>query len=42
VTSLIESRRRREGDRVPAGLLRPSVGLEGSEVLWADLEQALG
>jgi cystathionine gamma-synthase len=42
VTSLIESRRRWEGDRVPAGLLRLSIGLEDPETLWADLEQALG
>jgi cystathionine gamma-synthase len=42
VTSVIESRARWEGDRVPPGLLRLSVGLEDPEVLWADLEQALG
>ena len=42
VTSLIESRGRWEGDRVPAGLLRFSAGLEDPEILWADLEQALG
>jgi cystathionine gamma-synthase len=42
VTTLIESRRRWEGKRVPAGLLRLSVGLEDPETLWADLEQALG
>ena len=42
VTSLIESRARWEGDRVPPGLLRLSVGLEDPEALWADLEQALG
>jgi cystathionine gamma-synthase len=41
VTSLIESRRRWEGDRVPPGLLRLSVGLEDPEALWADLEHAL-
>ncbi|MFL5960703.1 MAG: trans-sulfuration enzyme family protein [Gaiellaceae bacterium] len=41
VTSLIESRRRWEGDRVPPGLLRLSVGLEDPETLWADLAQAL-
>jgi cystathionine gamma-synthase len=41
VTSLIESRRRWEGERVPAGLLRLSVGLEDPELIWADLEQAL-
>jgi cystathionine gamma-synthase len=42
VTSVIESRARWEGDRVPPGLLRLSVGLEDPEILWADLEQALG
>jgi cystathionine gamma-synthase len=42
VTTLIESRRRWEGDRVPPGLLRVSAGLEDPEALWADLEQALG
>jgi cystathionine gamma-synthase len=41
VTSLIESRARWEGDRVPPGLLRLSVGLEEPEELWADLAQAL-
>ena len=41
VTSLIESRARWEGDRVPAGLLRLSVGLEDPDALWADLAQAL-
>jgi len=41
VTSLIESRARWEGDRVPAGLLRLSVGLEDPEALWDDLVQAL-
>jgi cystathionine gamma-synthase len=41
VTSLIESRSRWEGDRVPRGLLRVSAGLEDPETLWADLEQAL-
>jgi cystathionine gamma-synthase len=40
--STMESRHRWEGDRIPAGLLRLSVGLEDVEVLWADLEQALG
>lgn len=42
VTSRIESRRRWEGDRVPPGLVRLSVGLEDPDILWADLEQALG
>jgi cystathionine gamma-synthase len=41
VTSTMESRHRWEGDRIPAGLLRLSVGLEDSGALWADLEQAL-
>jgi cystathionine gamma-synthase len=41
VTSVMESRRRWEGERVPAGLLRLSAGLEDADVLWADLEQAL-
>src|SRR3954451_1867810 len=41
VTSLIESRSRWEGDRVPPGLLRLSAGLEDRDTLWADLEQAL-
>jgi len=39
--SLIESRSRWEGDRVPPGLLRLSVGLEPVEELWQDLQQAL-
>lgn len=42
VTSVLESRARWEGERVPPGLLRLSVGLEEPEALWADLEQALG
>jgi cystathionine gamma-synthase len=41
VTSRIEARARWEGERVPPGLLRLSVGLEDVEALWADLEQAL-
>jgi cystathionine gamma-synthase len=41
VESLIEVRRRWEGERVPSGLLRLSVGLEDVDDLWADLEQAL-
>ena len=41
VHSLLESRHRWEGDRVPAGLLRLSVGLEEPEEIWADLAQAL-
>jgi cystathionine beta-lyase/cystathionine gamma-synthase len=42
VASTLEARARWEGTRVPAGLLRLSVGLEDVEDLWADLEQALG
>jgi cystathionine gamma-synthase len=42
VDSVLEARARWEGDRVPAGLLRLSVGIEPVEELWADLEQALG
>jgi cystathionine gamma-synthase len=41
VTTLLESRRRWEGDRVPPGLLRLSVGLEDPELLWDDLRRAL-
>jgi cystathionine gamma-synthase len=41
VTSVMESRHRWEGDRVPEGLLRLSVGLEPPEALWADLARAL-
>ncbi len=41
-TTTMESRHRWEGDRVPKGLLRLSVGLEDADELWADLEQALG
>jgi cystathionine gamma-synthase len=41
VTSLMESRHRWEGDRVPTGLLRLSAGLEDAGALWADLAQAL-
>ena len=41
VTSRIEARARWEGDRVPPGLLRLSVGLEDTEALWQDLERAL-
>jgi cystathionine gamma-synthase len=42
VTSRIEARARWEGDRVPPGLLRLSVGLEDPLELWRDLEEALG
>ena len=41
VASTLEARARWEGDRIPAGLLRLSVGLEDVEDLWADLRQAL-
>jgi cystathionine gamma-synthase len=41
VSSTMESRHRWEGDRIPAGLLRLSVGLEDVEAIWADLAQAL-
>ena len=41
VRSTLESRRRWEGERVPEGLIRLSVGLEDVDELWADLEQAL-
>jgi cystathionine gamma-synthase len=41
VHSLLEARARWEGDRVPPGLLRLSVGLEPVDDLWEDLVQAL-
>jgi cystathionine gamma-synthase len=41
VESLLETRARWEGDRVPPNLLRLSVGLEDLDDLWADLTQAL-
>jgi cystathionine gamma-synthase len=41
VTSTLESRHRWEGDRIPEGLLRLSVGLEPAHELWRDLEHAL-
>jgi cystathionine gamma-synthase len=41
VHSLLEARARWEGDRVPPGLLRLSVGIEPLEDLWTDLAQAL-
>ena len=41
VHSVLEARARWEGDRVPPGLLRLSVGLEPVEQLWTDLAQAL-
>jgi cystathionine gamma-synthase len=41
VHSSIESRHRWEGDRVPRGLLRLSVGVEDVDELWGDLQAAL-
>jgi cystathionine gamma-synthase len=41
VASTLEARARWEGARVPAGLLRLSVGLEDVEDLWSDLTTAL-
>ena len=41
VDSVLETRARYEGARVPPGLVRLSVGLEDPEELWADLAQAL-
>jgi cystathionine gamma-synthase len=41
VESVLETRARWEGDRVPENLVRLSVGLEEIDALWADLEQAL-
>jgi cystathionine gamma-synthase len=41
VRSTMESRHRWEGDRIPVGLLRLSVGLEDVDALWADLSAAL-
>jgi cystathionine gamma-synthase len=41
VNSTMESRHRWEGDRIPEGLLRLSIGLEEVDQLWDDLEQAL-
>ena len=40
VNSTMESRHRWEGDRIPEGLLRLSIGLEDVEELWADLDAA--
>ena len=42
VSTRIEARARWEGERVPPGLLRLSVGLEDADALWDDLERALG
>jgi cystathionine gamma-synthase len=41
IHSSMESRHRWEGDRIPRGLLRLSVGLEDVDGIWADLEKAL-
>jgi cystathionine gamma-synthase len=41
VHSVLEARARWEPHRVPAGLLRLSVGLEPPDALWADLKNAL-
>jgi cystathionine gamma-synthase len=42
VRSVLETRARWEGNRVPENLIRLSVGLEDVGEIWADLEQALG
>lgn len=39
--SKLEARHRWEGNRIPTGLLRLSIGLEEQETLWRDLETAL-
>jgi cystathionine gamma-synthase len=41
-TSVLETRSRWEGERVPPGLVRLSVGLEDVDELWDDLSRALG
>jgi cystathionine gamma-synthase len=41
VASTLEARARWEGERVPPGLLRLSVGLEDVDDLWADLAQSI-
>ena len=41
VRSVLETRHRWEGDRVPANLVRLSVGLEPVDELWNDLSGAL-
>jgi cystathionine gamma-synthase len=41
VRSSLESRHRWEGDRIPRGLIRLSVGLEDVDELWRDLDTAL-
>ena len=40
--SVLETRARWEGDRVPENLVRLSVGLEPVDETWDDLAQALG
>ena len=40
--SVLETRARWEGERVPENLVRLSVGLEPVDEIWADLAQALG
>jgi cystathionine gamma-synthase len=42
IHSTMESRHRWEGDRIPPGLLRLSVGQEPVDELWEDLARALG
>jgi cystathionine gamma-synthase len=39
--SVLETRHRWEGDRVPENLVRLAVGLENVDELWGDLQQAL-
>ena len=41
VESVLETRARWEGDRVPENLVRLSVGLEDVAAIWGDLERAL-
>ena len=41
VASVLETRARWEGERVPPNLIRLSVGLEDVDTLWDDLDQAL-
>jgi cystathionine gamma-synthase len=41
VKSVLETRHRWEGDRIPESLVRLSVGLEDVDALWDDLEGAL-
>jgi cystathionine gamma-synthase len=41
IRSKLEARHRWEGDRIPTGLIRLSVGLEDPDTLWADLAAAL-